>query len=74
MRFRYPLMDDTLRICRISGNIINTPNDTTSNKYLHVLFKKNPLFIFDSVDRLSELSDEELKNHLISVKISRMKL
>ncbi len=74
MRFRYPLMDDTLRICRISGNIINTPEDTTSNKYLHVLFKKNPLFTFDSVDRLSELSDEELKNHLISVKISRMKL
>lgn len=74
MRFRYPLMDDTLRICHISGNIINTPEDTTSNKYLHVLFKKNPLFIFDSVDMLSKLSDEELKNHLISVKISRMKL
>lgn len=74
MRFKYPLMDDTLRICRISNNIINTPEDTTSNKYLHVLFKKNPLFIFDSVDRLSKLSDEELENHLISVKISRMKL
>lgn len=73
MRFKYPLQDETLRIWRISGNRTTTPESTSSicKKYLHVLFKKNPLFTFDSVDILSELSDEELKNHLISVKACR---
>ena len=77
MRFKYPLMDSALRIWRISGNGENPPKDSTSDKevkYLHVLFKKNPLFTFDSVDWLNRLSDEELKNHLISVKVSRTKL
>ena len=77
MRFKYPLQDETLRIWRISGNGKNPPKDYTSDKevkYLHVLFKKNPLFTFDNADWLSKLSDEELKNHLISVKASRTKL
>lgn len=78
MRFKYPLQDDALRIWRISGNRGNPPEDSTSDKevkYLHVLFKKNPLFTFDNVCWLNrELSDEELKNHLISVKVSRTKL
>ena len=78
MRFKYPLQDSALRIWRISGNRKNPPKDSTSDKevkYLHVLFKKNPLFTFDNVDRLSSgLSDKELKNHLISVKVSRTKL
>lgn len=77
MRFKYPLGDSALRIWRISGNGENPPKDSTSDKevkYLHVLFKKNPLFTFDGVDWLSKLSDEELKNHLISVKVSRTKL
>lgn len=78
MRFQYPLQDSTLRIWRISGNRNLHPEDSTSDKevkYLHVLFKKNPLHTFDNVDLLSKrLSDEELKNHLISVKVSRTKL
>ena len=78
MRFKYPLQDKTLRIWRISGNGKNPPKDYTSDKevkYLHVLFKKNPLFTFDSVNWLDNvLSDEELKNHLISVKVSRARL
>ena len=77
MRFKYPLQDDTLRIWRISGNGENPPKDSTSDKevkYLHVLFKKNPLFTFDDVYWVNMLSDEELKNHLISVKASRAKL
>lgn len=78
MRFKYPLQDETLRIWRISGNRKNLPEDYTSDKevkYLHVLFKKNPLFTFDNVYWLDNvLSDEELKNHLISVKVSRTRL
>ena len=78
MRFKYPLQDDALRIWRISGNGENPPEDSTSDKevkYLHVLFKKNPLFTFDDVNWLTyQLSDKELKNHLISVKASRTKL
>lgn len=77
MRFKYPLQDSALRIWRISGNGENPPEDSTSDKevkYLHVLFKKNPLFTFDNVNLLNTLSDEELKNHLISVKVSRTKL
>ena len=78
MRFIYPLTKSydmtALRIWRISGNRSTTP-EFTSYKYvrhLHVLFKKNPLFTFDSVDWINrKLSDEELKNHLISVRISR---
>lgn len=77
MRFKYPLQDDALRIWRISGNGENPPEDSISDKevkYLHVLFKKNPLFTFDNVHWLNTLSDEKLKNHLISVKVSRTKL
>lgn len=77
MRFRYPLQEDALRIWRIGGNRKNPPEDSTSDKevkYLHVLFKKNPLHTFDNVFKLNRLSDEELKNHLISVKVSRTKL
>lgn len=78
MRFRYPLLEDTLRIWHTretSEGEFALPFDTrgSATKYLHVLFKKNPLFTFDSVDWLSKLSDEELKNHLISVRISRTK-
>lgn len=77
MRFIYPLTKSydmtALRIWRISGNRTNPPKSTNDEyiKHLHVLFKKNPLFTFDSVDWLSKLSDEELKNHLISVKVTR---
>lgn len=73
MRFKYPLQDSALRIWRISRNRANPPESTNDKyiKHLHVLFKKNPLFTFDSVDWLSKLSDEELKNHLISVKVTR---
>lgn len=79
MRFRYPLQTPydmtALRIWRISGNRTNTPEPEFTSyeyvKHLHVLFKKNPLFTFDSINWLSKLSDEELKNHLISVKVSR---
>lgn len=76
MRFRYPLLEDTLRIWHTretSEGEFALPSDTrgSATKYLHVLFKKNPLFTFDSVDWLNRLSDEELKNHLISVRISR---
>lgn len=77
MRFIYPLTKSydmtALRIWRISRNRTNPPKSTNDEyiKHLHVLFKKNPLFTFDSVDRLSKLSDEELKNHLISVKVTR---
>lgn len=77
MRFIYPLTKSydmtALRIWRISGNRTNPPKSTNAEykKYLYVLFKKNPLFTFDSVDGLSKLSDEELKNHLISVKVTR---
>lgn len=61
MRFKYPLQGDAFSDKEV--------------KYLHVLFKKNPLFTFDNVYWLSKLlSDEELKNHLISVKVSRTKL
>lgn len=77
MRFKYPLWNSALRIWRISGNGENPPEDSISDKevkYLHVLFKKNPLFTFDKVNWLDTLSDEELKNHLISVKVSRTKL
>lgn len=77
MRFKYPLENSALRIWRISGNGENPPEDSTRDKevkYLHVLLKKNPLFTFDDVYWLRELSDEELKNHLISVKVSRTKL
>ena len=75
MRFRYPLQDAALRIW-LTRNEYPPPESTSDKKvkYLHVLFKKNPLFTFDTVDLLSELSDEELKNHLISVKVSRTKL
>ena len=73
MRFKYPLQDDALRIWRISRNRTSPPKSTNDEyiKHLHVLFKKNPLFTFDSVDWLDNLSDEELKNHLISVKVTR---
>lgn len=76
MRFKYPLQDSALRIWGTREGYMTIPNDTrgTETKYLHVLFKKNPLFTFDSVDWLSKLSDEELKNHLISVKVSKTKL
>lgn len=82
MRFRYPLVNEyhstsALRIWRISGNRLTLPNTglyIRNFKYLHILFKKNPLFIFDNVDKLDELSDDELKNHLISVRVSRTKL
>lgn len=77
MRIKYPLWDSALRIWRINGNRKNPPEDSTSDKevkYLHVLFKKNPLFTFDNVNWLNILSDEELKNHLINVKVSRTKL
>lgn len=77
MRFKYPLRGSVLRIWRISGNGENPPEGSISDKevkYLHVLFKKNPLFTFDNVNWLNTLSDEELKNHLISVKVSRTKL
>lgn len=77
MRFKYPLQDSALRIWRSSGNRENPPEGSTNDKevkYLHVLFKKNPLFTFDNVNWLNTLSDEELKNHLISVKVSRTKL
>jgi hypothetical protein len=77
MRFKYPLRYSALRIWRISGNGKNPPEDSTGDKevkYLHVLFKKNPLFTFDNVCWLDTLSDEELKNHLINVKASRTKL
>ena len=78
MRFRYPLLEDTLRIWHTretSEGEFALPSDTrgSATKYLHVLFKKNPLFTFDSVEWLNRLSDEELKNHLISVRISRTK-
>lgn len=78
MRFRYPLLEDTLRIWHTretSEGEFALPSDTrrSATKYLYVLFKKNPLFTFDSVDWLNRLSDEELKNHLISVRISRMR-
>ena len=73
MRFKYPLQDSALRIWGTREGDMTIPNDTrgTATKYLHVLFKKNLLFTFDSVDWLSKLSDEELKNHLISVKVSK---
>lgn len=77
MRFIYPLTKSydmtALRIWRISGNRTSPPKSTNDEyiKHLHVLFKKNPLFTFDSVDWLSKLSDEELNNHLISVKVTR---
>ena len=75
MRFRYPLLEDTLRIWLTRNNKDTSPDDTRGSavKYLHVLFKKNPLFTFDSVDWLNKLSDEELENHLISMKSSRTK-
>jgi hypothetical protein len=73
MRFKYPLSDDTLRIRGTRKDNVSLPSDTrgTATKYLHVLLKKNPLFTFDEVAWLSKLSDEELKNHLISVKVSK---
>lgn len=76
MRFKYPLQDSALRIWGAREGDMTIPSDTrgTATKYLHVLFKKNPLFTFDSVDWLSKLSDEELKNHLISVKVSKTKM
>ena len=75
MRFRYPLLGDALRIW-LTRNEYPLPEDTIGSgitQYLHVLFKKNPLFTFDNVNWLNRLSDEELKNHLISVKTSRSK-
>ena len=83
MRFKYPFHSDDFnvgvpRIWRISGNRDFRPSpEFTSDKkvkYLHVLFKKNPLFTFDKVAWLSKLSDEELKNHLISVKVSKSRM
>lgn len=77
LRFKYPLQDDTLRIWRISGNRENPPKDSNSDKevkYLHMFLKKNSLFTFDNPDWLNILSDEELKNHLISVRVSRTKM
>ena len=76
MRFKYPLQDDTLRIWGTREGDMAIPDDTggTVKKYLHVLFKKNPLFTFDNVNWLSKLSDEELKNHLISVKVSKTRM
>lgn len=83
MRFKYPFPREDFskgasRIWRISGNrdFKPSPEFTSDNKikYLHVLFKKNPLFTFSIVEWLDELSDEELRNHLISVKVSRTKL
>lgn len=82
MRFRYPLSGGNphmgaLRIWYISGNRHTAPKPTLNKndiKYLHVLFKKNPLFTFDDVNWLDNLSDEELMNHLISVKVSRRKV
>lgn len=73
MRFKYPLQDSALRIWNSSGNRDTVPGSTLNVgiKYLHVLFKKNPLFTFDNVDWLDNLSDDELKNYLISVKVSR---
>lgn len=75
MRFKYPLQDSALRIWNISGNRSTEPGSTLDKgtKYLHVLFKKNPLFTFDNVFWLDNLSDDELKNHLISVKVYRSK-
>lgn len=75
MRFIYPLSDDTLRIWGTREGYTSLPPNTrgTATKYLHVLLKKNPLFTFDSVDWLNKLSDEELENHLISMKSSRTK-
>lgn len=76
MRFKYPLSDDTLRIWGTRKGDLTLPSDTggTATKYLHVFLKKNPLFTFDKVAWLSKLSDEELKNHLISVKVSKTKM
>lgn len=75
MRFIYPLLDDTLRIWGTREGDMTLPSDrNTVTKYLHVFFKKNPLFTFDKVAWLSKLSDEELKNHLISVKVSKTKM
>lgn len=75
MRFIYPLLDDTLRIWGTRKGNMSLPADkNTATKYLHVFFKKNPLFTFDKVAWLSKLSDEELKNHLISVKVSKTKM
>ncbi len=75
MRFVYPLSDDTLRIWGTREGDMALPTDRNAGiKYLHVLFKKNPLFTFDKVAWLSKLSDEELKNHLISVKVSKSRM
>ena len=83
MRFKYPFPNENFntgasRIWCIINNDSNKPSpEFTSDKkvkYLHVLLKKNPLFTFDIVEWLDELSDEELRNHLISVKVSRTKL
>lgn len=79
MRFIYPLTKSydmtALRIWGTREGDMTIPSDTrgTATKYLHVFLKKNPLFTFDSVDWLNKLSDEELKNHLISVKVSKTK-
>lgn len=75
MRFKYPLRDSALRIWGTREGDMSIPSDTrgTAIKYLHVFLKKNPLFTFDKVDWLNKLSDEELKNHLISVKVSKTK-
>lgn len=81
MRFKYPLSGGNpnmgaLRILYLSGSRNTTPNPTINKciKHLHVLFKKNPLFTFDDVKWLDNLSDMELMNHLISVKVSRRKV
>lgn len=76
MRFKYPLQDSALRIWGTREGDMTIPSDTrgTATKYLHVFLKKNPLFTFDKADWLSKLSDEELKNHLISVKVSKTKM
>lgn len=85
MRFKYPFSNENFntgasRIWRIINNdsdkLSPSPEFTSDKKvkYLHVLLKRNPLFTFDMVEWLDELSDEELRNHLISVKVSRTKL
>lgn len=87
MRFKYPFPNENFNTgasriwCIINNTTINSsikpsPEFTSDKKvkYLHVLLKKNPLFTFDKVEWLDELSDEELRNHLISVKVSRTRL
>ena len=87
MRFKYPFPNENFNTgasriwyiinnTTINSSIKPSPEFTSDKKvkYLHVLLKKNPLFTFDRVEWLDGLSDEELRNHLISVKVSRTRL